>query len=134
MIASKTFNTKMTITDTQFARDHVLPVTKDKAHVSLRFLPHEYLCAACAITLPIAFYVDYDTHNLDQPTIDKHLKETHLENNLFVLKSLLSGITMRCTNSITEIPPQIRRLIPASSRETCSPKEPSLPRVVVVDH
>jgi len=42
MIASKAFNTKMTITDTQFARDRVLPVNKDKAHVSLRFLPHEY--------------------------------------------------------------------------------------------
>jgi len=67
--------------------------------------------AACAITLAIAFYVGYDTHNLDQLIIAKHVMKTHLEKNLFVLKGLLSGITMRCTNSITEIPPQIRRLI-----------------------
>jgi len=42
MIACKTFNTKVTITDAQFARDYVLPATKDIIHVSLRFLPHEY--------------------------------------------------------------------------------------------
>jgi hypothetical protein len=85
--------------------------------------------------LPIAFYIGYGTHYLDQLlTIDKHLKETHLENNLFVLKGLPSGITMRCTNSCTAIAHQTRRLLPPSSRETCNPKEPSLQRVVVVDY
>jgi hypothetical protein len=63
MIASKTFNTK--VIDTQFARDHVLPVTKDKTHVSFRLLLHEYtrlswwalqvVVPLCAIALPIAF-------------------------------------------------------------------------------
>jgi len=64
-------------------------------------------------------------------TIDKHLKETHLENNLFMFKSVLSGITMQCTNSGTAIIPQTHRLITASNRETCSPKEPSSPKVLL---
>jgi hypothetical protein len=93
-----------------------LPATKDKTHIALRFLLHEYtrlswwalqlVVPLCAITLPIAFYIGYDTHNLDHLlTIDKHLKDTYLENNLFVLKGLPSGITMQCTNSCTAITP-----------------------------
>jgi len=137
MIAS---NTKVTITDAQFARDYILPATKDKTHVALRFLPHEYTrlsCWALQLVVPLCtiLYWLRDTHHLDQfLTIDKHLKETHLENNLFVLKGLSSGITMRCTNSCTATIAQTRRLITASNRETCSPKERSSPKVVVVDY
>jgi len=62
-------NTKVTITDAQFARDYVLPATKDKADVALRFLPHEYtrpswwalqiVVPLCAITLPIAAFMHH---------------------------------------------------------------------------
>ena len=51
IIASES-NTKMTTTDAQFARDYILPATKDKTqgHVALRFLPHEYT-TACGTAL-----------------------------------------------------------------------------------
>jgi len=69
MITSKTFNTEVTITDAEFARDYVLPATKDKPHVPLRFLPHEHtrlswlalqlVVLLCTIAFPIALYIGY---------------------------------------------------------------------------
>jgi len=65
MIACKTFNTKVTITDAQFARDYVLPATKDTTHVSLRFLPHGYTRLSWwALQLMVPLWGDIQSRDL----------------------------------------------------------------------
>ncbi|KAI6041968.1 Glc-6-P isomerase [Pisolithus marmoratus] len=117
IIASKTFTTQETITNAESARAWFLSTAKDQAHVAKHFVALSTNTKAVtafgidkdnmfqfwdwvggryslwsAIGLSIALYIGYD--NFEQLLrgahgMDKHFKETPLENNLPVLLAVL---------------------------------------------
>ncbi|OJA21312.1 hypothetical protein AZE42_03885 [Rhizopogon vesiculosus] len=117
IIASKTFTTQETITNAESARDWFLTAAKDKVHVAKHFVALSTNTKAVtafgidqanmfafwdwvggryslwsAIGLSIAIYIGYD--NFEQLLkgahgMDKHFKETPLENNLPVLMAVI---------------------------------------------
>ncbi|KIJ63827.1 hypothetical protein HYDPIDRAFT_29175 [Hydnomerulius pinastri MD-312] len=117
IIASKTFTTQETITNAESARDWFLSSAKDKAHVAKHFVALSTNTKAVtafgidqanmfqfwdwvggryslwsAIGLSIALYIGYDNFESllkGAHGMDKHFKETPLENNLPVLLAVI---------------------------------------------
>ncbi|KAH7919827.1 Glc-6-P isomerase [Leucogyrophana mollusca] len=117
IIASKTFTTQETITNAESARDWFLSTAKDKAHVAKHFVALSTNTKAVtafgideanmfqfwdwvggryslwsAIGLSIALSIGYDNFEAllqGAHGMDKHFKETPLENNLPVLMAVI---------------------------------------------
>jgi glucose-6-phosphate isomerase len=117
IIASKTFTTQETITNAESAREWFLASAKDKAHVAKHFVALSTNTKAVtefgiskenmfqfwdwvggryslwsAIGLSIALYVGYDNFEKllkGAHGMDKHFKETPLENNLPVIMAVI---------------------------------------------
>jgi glucose-6-phosphate isomerase len=117
IIASKTFTTQETITNAESAREWFLATAKDKAHVAKHFVALSTNTKAVtefgiakenmfqfwdwvggryslwsAIGLSIALYVGYDNFEKllrGAHGMDKHFKETPLENNLPVIMAVI---------------------------------------------